>query len=65
MSRPRRPPRRSRGSRDWPIRREMNGEGDYPGVPCTNGDAIAGDRTVPDGRPLTIEESNKSALGCD
>jgi hypothetical protein len=53
------------GSRDWPILREMNAEGDHPEVLWEYGDAMAGDRTVPGGRPLTVEESYKSALGCD
>jgi hypothetical protein len=53
------------GARDWPILREMSAEGDYPEVLWEYGDAMAGDGTVPGGRPLTVEESYKSALGCD
>jgi hypothetical protein len=54
-----------KGSRDWPILREMNAEGDYPEVLWAYGDAMAGDGTVLGGRPLTVEESYNSALGCD
>jgi hypothetical protein len=53
------------GSRNWPILREMNAQGDYPEVLWEYGRAIAGERTVAGGRPLTIEESYRSALGCD
>jgi hypothetical protein len=51
-------------SRDWPILREMNAEGDYPEVLWAYGDAMTGDGTVPGGRPLSVEESYRSALGC-
>jgi hypothetical protein len=54
-----------KGSRDWPILREMDAQGDYPEVLWEYGDAMAGDGTVPAGRLLTVEESYKSALGCD
>jgi hypothetical protein len=54
-----------RGSRDWPILREMSAEGDYPEVLWEFGDAMAGDSTVLGGKPLSVEESYKSALGCD
>jgi hypothetical protein len=54
-----------KGSRDWPLLREMEAEGDYPEVLWEYGDAMAGDATVLGGRLLTVEESYKSALGCD
>ena len=54
-----------KGARDWPILREMDAEGDYPEVLWEYGEAMAGDGTVLGGRLLTVEESYKSALGCD
>jgi hypothetical protein len=52
------------GSRDWPILREMSTEGDYPEVVWEYARAMADDGTVPGGRPLTVDESYKAALGC-
>jgi hypothetical protein len=49
-------------SRDWPILREIDAEGDYPEVLWKYADAVAGDGTVMGGKVLTVEESYKSAL---
>jgi hypothetical protein len=49
-------------SRDWPVLREMNAEGDYPEVVWQYADAVAGDGTVVGGKTLTVEESYKAAL---
>jgi hypothetical protein len=53
------------GSRNWPILREMDAEGDYPEGVWEYGDAMTGDRTVPGDRLPTVDDSYKSALGCD
>jgi hypothetical protein len=48
----------------WPILQEMEDEGDYPQVLRQYATAMAGDGFVPAGKPLTIEESYATALGC-
>jgi hypothetical protein len=47
------------GSRNWPILREMDAEGDYPEGVWAYVDAMTGDRLP------TVDDSYKSALGCD
>jgi hypothetical protein len=49
-------------SRDWPVLREMDAEGDYPEVVWQYADAVAGNGTVEAGKTLTVEESYRSAL---
>jgi hypothetical protein len=51
-------------SRGWPILREMTAAGDYPKVLWQYADAVRGDGTVVGGKPLTVAESYKDALGC-
>jgi hypothetical protein len=51
-------------SRDWPVLRAMQAEGDFPGVVWEYADAIAGDGTVLDGA-ATVQASYPDALGCD
>ena len=51
-------------SHRWPILLEMNEEGDYPEVLWDLADAMATDGLVMGGKPLTIEESYASSLGC-
>jgi hypothetical protein len=48
----------------WPILQEMEDEGDYPQVLRQYAIAMAEDGFVPAGKPLTIEESYATALGC-
>jgi hypothetical protein len=49
-------------SRNWPILREMEAEGDYPEVLWQYADAVAGDGTVVGGKVVSVEESYKAAL---
>jgi hypothetical protein len=49
-------------SRDWPVLREMNAEGDYPEVVWQYADAVTGNGTIEAGKTLTVEESYRSAL---
>jgi hypothetical protein len=51
-------------ARDWQVLKDMNAEGDYPEVLWQYADAVAHGGTVPGGKPLTMEESYKDALGC-
>jgi len=51
-------------SHDWKILREMQAQGDYPEVLWEYADAMAQNAPVPGGKPLTIEESYRQALGC-
>jgi hypothetical protein len=51
-------------ARDWQVLNDMNAEGDYPEVLWQYADAIVHGGTVPGGKPLTVEESYKDALGC-
>jgi hypothetical protein len=53
-----------RSSHGWPILHEMRASGAYPDVLWQYADAVAGDGTVMGGRPLTVQESYKQALGC-
>lgn len=48
----------------WPILREMQAKGDYPEVLWEFADAMAHGGSVPAGRPMTVEEGYRSALGC-
>jgi hypothetical protein len=52
-------------SHGWAVLQEMDYEGDYPEVVWEYADALATNASVPGGRPLTVEESYASALGCD
>jgi hypothetical protein len=49
-------------SREWPVLREMDAEGDYPEVVWQYADAVAADGTVVGGKTLKVEESYKAAL---
>jgi hypothetical protein len=52
-------------SRDWPLLRSMDAEGDYPEVVWQYADAINGKGTVPGGKlGLTVEGTYKDAFGC-
>jgi hypothetical protein len=48
----------------WPVLLEMEAEGAYPEVLRQYAAAMAGNGLVPAGRPMTVEESYESALGC-
>ncbi len=52
-------------SHTWAILRQMNGEGDYPEVLWQYADAMATNAPIVGGKLLTIEESYRSALGCE
>jgi hypothetical protein len=52
------------GARDWQVLEDMNAEGDYPEVLWQYADAVAHGGTVPGGKPITVKESYKDALGC-
>ena len=52
-------------SHNWAILIEMNKEGDWPEVMWELADAMPDNATVSGGRPMTIEESYGSALGCE
>ncbi len=52
-------------SSQWPIIQEMNQSGAYGQVLQGYVDAITTNRPVPAGRPVTIKESYRVALGCD
>jgi hypothetical protein len=51
-------------TRQWPILREMDRAGDYPEVLWQLAGAMNGDGIVPAGRPMTVEEAYRDALGC-
>jgi len=51
-------------STSWPILLEMDEEGDYPEVLWELAGAMGANSTMSGGKPLTIEESYRSALGC-
>ncbi|MBE2320443.1 hypothetical protein DVA67_031055 [Solirubrobacter sp. CPCC 204708] len=51
-------------ARSWTILKEMDREGDYPEVLFQYVDAVAGEGTVMGGKPLTVKETYKDALGC-
>jgi hypothetical protein len=51
-------------SHDWPILREMTAAGDYPKVLWEYADAVRDGGTVLGGKPLTVAESYRAALGC-
>jgi len=52
-------------ARDWTILHDMNQEGDWPEVVWEYADAMADNSSVPAGRPMTVEEGYRSALGCE
>jgi hypothetical protein len=49
-------------SRDWPVLRQMEAEGDYPAVVRQYAEAVAAGGAVEGGKTLTVEESYKAAL---
>lgn len=51
-------------ARRWPILQEMNADGDYPEVVWQYADAMAGRGVAAAGKPVTIAESYRAALGC-
>ena len=52
-------------SRDWPLLRQMDAEGDYPEVVWQYADAVNGKSAVPGGKlGLTVDGTYKDALGC-
>ncbi|MBW3579352.1 MAG: hypothetical protein KY462_16775 [Actinobacteria bacterium] len=53
-----------RSSSEWDVLHEMNSSGDYPEVVWEYAAVMNDDGTVMGGRPLTVEESYKQALGC-
>jgi len=52
-------------ARDWTVLHEMNDEGDWPEVVWEYADAMVDNSSVPAGRPMTVEEGYRSALGCE
>jgi hypothetical protein len=48
----------------WPVLLEMEAEGAYPEVLREYAAAMAGNGLVPAGKPMTVEETYESALGC-
>src|SRR5918995_455394 len=52
-------------SHNWAILLEMDEAGDYPEVLWELADAMADNASVSGGRPMSIEESYESALGCE
>ena len=50
--------------RDWQVLKDMNADGDYPEVLWQYADAVVHGGTVLGGKPLTVKESYKDALGC-
>jgi hypothetical protein len=52
-------------ARDWQVLKDMNAEGDYPEVLWQYADAVVHGGTVMGGKPLTVQESYKDALGCE
>ena len=53
------------GSRDWPLLKAMDAEGDYPEVVWQYADAINGKGNVPGGKlGLTVGGTYKEAFGC-
>jgi hypothetical protein len=51
-------------AREWQVLKDMNADGDYPEVLWQYADAVVHGGTVPGGKPITVEESYKDALGC-
>jgi hypothetical protein len=51
-------------SHHWRVLQEMEAAGDYPRVFWEYADAAAADAPVMGGKPLTVEESYRGALGC-
>ena len=51
-------------ARSWAVLKEMEREGKYGEVLLQYVDAIAADGKVVGGKPVSVEESYKSALGC-
>jgi hypothetical protein len=51
-------------SHRWSILDEMKEEGDYPEVLWGIADAMATNAPIAAGKPVTVEESYGSALGC-
>lgn len=51
-------------SRNWRVLNEMNPEGDYPEVLWRFADAMASDGNLQEGKPMSVEESAPSSLGC-
>ena len=52
-------------SREWPLLRQMDAEGDYPEVVWQYADAINGTGEVPGGmKGLSVEATYKDAFGC-
>jgi hypothetical protein len=43
----------------------MDAEGDYPEVIWQLAEGIAGNGQVPAGKPMSVEDAYRSALGCD
>jgi hypothetical protein len=56
--------RAMQGSREWDVLREMDAAGDYPEVLWEYPAAMAGEGTISGGRPMSVEESYRDALGC-
>jgi hypothetical protein len=52
------------GSKHWAILREMQAQGAYPRVLWQYVDAVRDDAPVMGGKPLTVEQSYRGALGC-
>jgi hypothetical protein len=52
-------------ARDWTVLHEMNDEGDWPEVLWAIADAMVDNSSIPAGRPMTVEEGYRSALGCE
>ena len=51
--------------RTWTVLQEMNDEGDWPEVQWAVADAMVNNSSIPAGRPMSVEEGYRSALGCE
>jgi hypothetical protein len=48
----------------WPVLQEMDADGDYPEVLWQLATAMKTNGSVPAGKPMTVEEAYRPALGC-
>jgi len=51
-------------SSTWPVLQEMDAEGDYPEVLWELATAMKTNGSVPAGKPMTVEDAYRPALGC-
>jgi hypothetical protein len=53
-----------RTARDWAVLKQMSAEGHYPEVLWQYADAVVTGGTIMGGKPLSVQESYREALGC-